>query len=111
MVLAYEAFSSSPGRETNPWKVYADVGGTLSLLKNASTIALAIISDCIIVCGTSAWISIDSILTWWCSKVYRTFLVWGSKIPVVLIPVVLLFADIGGCIVNSIVGRPSERWI
>ncbi|TFK91207.1 hypothetical protein K466DRAFT_338350 [Polyporus arcularius HHB13444] len=74
MVLAYEAFSSSPGRETNPWKVYADVGGTLSLLKNASTIALAIISDCIIV--------------------YRTFLVWGSKIPVVLIPVVLLFADI-----------------
>lgn len=50
-VLAFSAFSSSPGQETNPWNVYVDVGGMLSELKNACTVALAIISDLIIVCG------------------------------------------------------------
>ncbi|KAI0720829.1 hypothetical protein C8T65DRAFT_274692 [Cerioporus squamosus] len=74
LMLAYNAFFSSPGQEANPWTVYADVGGMLSVLKNSCTVALAIISDFIIV--------------------YRTFLVWGSKIPVVLVPVGLLFADI-----------------
>ncbi|RPD53170.1 hypothetical protein L226DRAFT_612445 [Lentinus tigrinus ALCF2SS1-7] len=74
MVLAYDAFSTRPGQETNPWDTYTDVGNTFSELKNAVTVALAIISDLIIV--------------------YRTFVVWGSRIHIVLVPIGLLLGDI-----------------
>ncbi|RPD53171.1 hypothetical protein L227DRAFT_406513 [Lentinus tigrinus ALCF2SS1-6] len=76
MIAAYEAFSSAgPGQEINPWNVYADVGSTLSEVKSAATVFFAIISDLIIV--------------------YRTFVVWGSRIRVVLVPIALLLGGIG----------------
>ncbi|KAI0739181.1 hypothetical protein C8Q80DRAFT_1275332 [Daedaleopsis nitida] len=75
MIDAYEAWSvkSATGRP-NPTPIYADVASTMSLIKDCGTVALALISDFIMV--------------------YRTFLVWGMRIRAILIPGILLLADI-----------------
>ncbi|KAI0739187.1 hypothetical protein C8Q80DRAFT_235591 [Daedaleopsis nitida] len=58
----------------NPSLFYADVTTAPSLIKNSLTVALAIISDFIIV--------------------YRTYVVWSASVWIILIPTGLLCADI-----------------
>ncbi|KAI0739202.1 hypothetical protein C8Q80DRAFT_236948 [Daedaleopsis nitida] len=77
MVRAYHAFSVSGAKGellANPGLFYADAATPESLLKNSITVALAIISDIIIV--------------------YRTFIVWNFSFTVIAIPIALLCADI-----------------
>ncbi len=78
MYRGYHAFSvSGPkgGTLPNPSAFYANAATPESLVKNSITVSLAIISDVIIV--------------------YRTFIVWNFNYLVVLIPIGLLFGDIG----------------
>ncbi|KAI0716357.1 hypothetical protein C8Q76DRAFT_404761 [Earliella scabrosa] len=59
----------------DPNKGYAHVASTCTLIKNATTVALAIISDFIMV--------------------YRTFIVWNLNVLVIVVPVLLLLGDLG----------------
>ncbi|KAI0739178.1 hypothetical protein C8Q80DRAFT_1124539 [Daedaleopsis nitida] len=59
----------------NPTLVYADVSSATTVTRNAATVALAIISDFIMV--------------------YRTFIVWNRKILAIVVPSGFLLADIG----------------
>ncbi|KAI0716369.1 hypothetical protein C8Q76DRAFT_617501 [Earliella scabrosa] len=75
LLLAYEAnFVDTLDGRPNATFVYADVASPLSLIKNTATVALAIISDGIMV--------------------YRTFVVWDLKVIVIILPVILLLADL-----------------
>ncbi|KAI0739180.1 hypothetical protein C8Q80DRAFT_1275331 [Daedaleopsis nitida] len=77
MVRDYHAFGVSGAKgeiQPNPTLFYADSATPLSLLKNSMIVALAIISDLIIV--------------------YRTFIVWNRSLLVIVVPVGLLCADI-----------------
>ncbi|KAI0739127.1 hypothetical protein C8Q80DRAFT_1204244 [Daedaleopsis nitida] len=75
MVLAYRALSVSDSfKQPNPTLVYAEVASALSVAKNAATVALALISDIIMV--------------------YRTYIVWNMNTIAILAPVGLLLADI-----------------
>ncbi|RPD64514.1 hypothetical protein L226DRAFT_506273 [Lentinus tigrinus ALCF2SS1-7] len=75
MHRAYHAFSvPGPNILPNPSAAYVDPATPESLVKNSITVALAIISDVVIV--------------------YRTFIVWDSNYVIILIPMGLLFSDI-----------------
>ncbi|KAI0739192.1 hypothetical protein C8Q80DRAFT_236278 [Daedaleopsis nitida] len=77
MVRAYQAFGVSGANgeiAPDPNLYYANSSTPLSLLKNSMIVALAIISDFIIV--------------------YRTFIVWNFSFLVIAIPAGLLCADI-----------------
>ena len=78
MYRAYHAFSVSGPRGQvlpNPSTFYANAASPESLVKNSITVALAIISDFIIV--------------------YRTFIVWNFNWLIVFVPIGLLLGDIG----------------
>ncbi|KAI0717084.1 hypothetical protein C8Q76DRAFT_648331 [Earliella scabrosa] len=77
MIRAYHAFglSGSMGEiPPNPTAFYTNSAAPESLINNSMTVALAIISDVIIV--------------------YRTYIVWNSNLWVIVVPIVLLCADI-----------------
>ncbi|KAI0716362.1 hypothetical protein C8Q76DRAFT_404844 [Earliella scabrosa] len=75
VVWGYQAFATHGlDAVADPGKVYADVASTVSLIRNGTTVALAILSDLIMV--------------------YRTFVVWGHSVVMVIVPVLLLLADI-----------------
>ncbi|KAI0739179.1 hypothetical protein C8Q80DRAFT_235173 [Daedaleopsis nitida] len=77
MIREYNAFGVTGAKgeiPPNPTLFYANSATPLSLLKNSIIVALAIISDIIIV--------------------YRTFIVWNCSILVIVAPVGLLCADI-----------------
>ncbi|KAI0642529.1 hypothetical protein C8Q79DRAFT_917043 [Trametes meyenii] len=74
IVRAYEGYSiNAPGELINPSAIYANPSSTLSLLKNAMNIVVAIVSDAIIV--------------------YRTYVVWNYNIWIVLAPIGLFMGD------------------
>ncbi|EIW55361.1 uncharacterized protein TRAVEDRAFT_74190 [Trametes versicolor FP-101664 SS1] len=70
IVRTYQGYAVTGTERPNPAAVYADPSSTLSLLKNAMNIVVAIISDAIIV--------------------YRAFIVWNMNYYVVLVPLGLL---------------------
>ncbi|EIW55370.1 uncharacterized protein TRAVEDRAFT_51493 [Trametes versicolor FP-101664 SS1] len=73
IIRTYQGYAVTGTERPNPAAVYADPSSTLSLLKNAMNIVVAIISDAIIV--------------------YRTFVVWNMNYYVVLAPFGLLLGD------------------
>ncbi|KAI0760050.1 hypothetical protein C8Q74DRAFT_1220819 [Fomes fomentarius] len=78
MVRAWDAFSVAGAKGevlANPAKFYSNPATPESLVKNSITVALAVISDGIIV--------------------YRTFVVWNFSILIIAVPVGLLCADVG----------------
>ena len=78
MHRSYHAYSVPDMKSPpNPAAAYADPATPESLVKNSITVALAIISDVIIV--------------------YRTYVVWDFRYSIVLVPTGLLFGDVGKC--------------
>lgn len=97
MILAYHAFAvSGPDALANPNTVYNDVGSTVSVVRNACTIVLAIISDLIIVCLVPVisymTVTADQRMQY---QVYRTYLVWTGSVFVILVPAGLLLLNVG----------------
>ncbi|KAI0739182.1 hypothetical protein C8Q80DRAFT_235306 [Daedaleopsis nitida] len=75
LVAGYRAWHvPSDAGLPNPAVVYSAVASTTSLVRNSAIVALAIVSDFIMV--------------------YRTFIVWASNYTIILVPVGLLLADI-----------------
>ncbi|KAJ8464052.1 hypothetical protein ONZ51_g9847 [Trametes cubensis] len=72
-IRTYQGYSVHGTERPDPEALYADPSSTLSLLKNAMNIVVAIISDAIIV--------------------YRTFMVWNMNVWIILAPVGLLLGD------------------
>lgn len=106
MVRAWEAFSvSGPTGEVlaDPGKYYADAATPLSLVKNSITVALAMISDGIIVrprfCYPPAHSQYEdqahTYITCGVVQVWRTFVVWNFSIIVIALTVALFCADLG----------------
>ncbi|KAI8976624.1 hypothetical protein BD414DRAFT_422788 [Trametes punicea] len=73
LIRAYEAYRVRGTGEADPYAVYGDNSSTLSLMKNAMNVVVAIISDVIIV--------------------HRTYMVWNRSTLAVLAPVGLLIGD------------------
>ena len=78
----------------NPTAFYTNSAAPESLINNSMTVALAIISDVIIVSDlvvvTPHARGLRS-----SGQVYRTYIVWNSNLWVIVVPIVLLCADIG----------------
>ncbi|KAI8976640.1 hypothetical protein BD414DRAFT_160084 [Trametes punicea] len=73
IIRSYEGYSVKGTAPPDPAAIYADPSSTLSLMKNAMNIVVAIISDIIIV--------------------YRTFIVWNMNWWIILAPVGLCMGD------------------
>ncbi|KAH9886075.1 hypothetical protein C8Q73DRAFT_293408 [Cubamyces lactineus] len=74
LIIAYSAFHVEGSRLADPMAVYEGPATAISVLQNATTVAVVLISDAILI--------------------YRTFLLWGRSIPVVIVPTLLFIGDI-----------------
>ncbi|KAI0332836.1 hypothetical protein GY45DRAFT_417492 [Cubamyces sp. BRFM 1775] len=75
LIIAYSAFHVEEGSGlSNPASVYQGPSTKISVTQNATTVAVVLISDAIII--------------------YRTFLLWGRSIVVVIVPAILFLCDI-----------------
>ncbi|KAI0656968.1 hypothetical protein C8Q70DRAFT_1007251 [Cubamyces menziesii] len=74
LIIAYSAFHVGASEFANPASVYEGPATKISVLQNATTVAVVLISDAIII--------------------YRTYLLWGRSIPVVIVPAILFLGDI-----------------
>ncbi|KAI0332851.1 hypothetical protein GY45DRAFT_1320437 [Cubamyces sp. BRFM 1775] len=74
LVMAHKAYYIHGSQLPNPDAIYGDPAATLSLIKNAATVFIVILSDAILI--------------------YRTFVLWERNLFIILVPTGLALCDI-----------------